>query len=153
MKLIKLIIFSKYLSTSFFIIFMLFNSQAYGQSVLNCDVVVTSLESRHVPLLGFEGTKTITIVVTIYQDNRVQISGMNHIDAIYPAKRVTSDGIEFSGLLTPADLTVKKYYGNKVISGFLNRYNGAFDIFTPLDNMGFITFSGKGLCTKANKLF
>lgn len=146
-------VFSRYLFISLLLIFMMLNSKAYAQSVLNCDVAVTSLESRYVPLLGFEGTKTITIVVTVFQDNRVQVSGMNHIDAVYPATRITSDGIEFSGLLSFADQNVKKYYGSKVISGFLNRYNGKFEIYTPKDNMGFITFSGEGRCTKANKLF
>lgn len=145
-------IFSNYrLLIIFFILFQQSNVQA--QSVFNCLLKVTSLESKYVPLIGFEGTRDLNINVTVYQDNRVQVSGMGHVDAIYPPARISDTGIEFSGLLRFSDEKVRSYYVEKVISGFLNRYSGSFEIYTPKDNMGFVTFSGKGVCTKANKLF
>jgi hypothetical protein len=131
--------------------FLSFNLSA--QTTLNCSLELTSLESRHIPLFGFEGTKTLNINVTVLQDNRIQISGLGQIDAIYPATKLSDSGINFSGLLKFPNPNTRSWYGDKIISGSLNRFNGSFDIYTPADSLGFITFSGKGFCSKASKLF
>ncbi len=124
-----------------------------AQTTLNCIVELTSLESKYIPLFGFEGTKTLNMNVTVLQDNRIQISGLGQIDAIYPATKASDSGINFSGLLRFTNQNTRSYYGDKIISGSLNRFNGSFDIYTPADNLGFITFSGKGFCSKATRLF
>ena len=131
--------------------FLSFNLGA--QTTLNCSLELTSLESRHIPLFGFEGTKTLNINVTVLQDNRIQISGLGQIDAIYPVTKFSDSGVNFSGLLKFSNPNTRSWYGDKIISGSLNRFNGSFDIFTPPDNLGFITFSGKGFCSKASRLF
>ncbi len=131
--------------------FLSFNLGA--QTTLNCSLELTSLESRHIPLFGFEGTKTLNVNVTVLQDNRIQISGLAQIDAIYPVTKVHDGGINFSGLLKFSNPNTRSWYGDKIISGSLNRFNGSFDIYTPADSLGFITFSGKGFCSKASKLF
>jgi hypothetical protein len=124
-----------------------------AQTTLNCIVELTSLESRVIPLFGFEGTKTFNVNVTVLQDNRIQISGLGQIDAVYPPTKISDSGINFSGLLKFPNPNTRSYYGDKIISGSLNRFNGSFDIYTPADNLGFITFSGKGFCSKASRLF
>jgi len=124
-----------------------------AQTNLNCILELTSFESRYIPLFGFEGTKTFNVNVTVLQDNRIQISGLGQIDAIYPPTKVSDSGVNFSGLLRFTNPTTRSHYGDRIISGSLNRFNGSFDVYTPADSLGFITFSGKGFCSKANRLF
>lgn len=139
------------LAFTFFVSFGANNLQA--QTVLNCILNITSLETKYLPLIGFEGNKTVGVLVTIYRDNKIQVSGLLHVDAIYQPVRVTEDGIYFSGIRTFSDERVQRHYGSKIISGSLNRYSGLFSIYTPeKENRGSITFGGEGYCTKVNRL-
>ena len=144
--------FIVWLIPAIFFLFSFNNLQA--QTILNCSLNITSLETKYLPLIGFEGTKLVNVMVTVHGDNKIQVSGLLHIDAIYQPVRVTDDGIYFSGIRTFSDERVQRHYGSKVISGSLNRYTGLFSIYTPeKENRGSITFGGEGYCTKVTKLF